>query len=106
MKIGTVRRFALSLTGVNEEPHFNRSSFRVKGKIFATVSPDEDTINIFLPEEERETALALFPEFCEKQWWGKKVTGITVTLSRARAAEVKGLLKSAWRSKSPPALVK
>jgi predicted DNA-binding protein (MmcQ/YjbR family) len=31
------REFALSLPGTSEEPHFDMSSFRVKGKIFATV---------------------------------------------------------------------
>ena len=73
--------------------------------MFATVPADEKTVNIFLPEEDRETAIALYPDSCEKLWWGRKVLGITVTLSSAKAAEIKGLLKSAWRYKAPANLV-
>ena len=34
MKTAQVRRFALSLPAVTEEPHFHYSSFRIRGKIF------------------------------------------------------------------------
>jgi predicted DNA-binding protein (MmcQ/YjbR family) len=34
--IGTLRKIALSLPAVTEEPHFEKISFRVKKKIFAT----------------------------------------------------------------------
>jgi hypothetical protein len=33
MRIDTVRRFALSLPETTEEPHFDKSSFRVRGKM-------------------------------------------------------------------------
>jgi hypothetical protein len=36
MKIDTVRKYALSLEAVTEEPHHNYSSFRVRSKIFVT----------------------------------------------------------------------
>jgi hypothetical protein len=35
----TVRRLALSLPETTEEPHHDMTSFRVGGKIFATVTP-------------------------------------------------------------------
>jgi hypothetical protein len=34
MTLSQVRRFALSLPETTEEPHFDRTSFRVRGKIF------------------------------------------------------------------------
>jgi hypothetical protein len=37
MRLATARHFALSLPEAVEAPHFEKSSFRVKGKIFATV---------------------------------------------------------------------
>jgi hypothetical protein len=39
-ELAEARRFALSLPEVTEEPHFDMSSFRVRGKIFVTVPPD------------------------------------------------------------------
>ena len=66
MKIAQVRRYALSLPDATEEPHFEYSSFRIRGKIFVTVPPDEEHIHIFVGEDEREQALALHPAFLEK----------------------------------------
>ena len=41
MKLQAVRKHAMSLEAVTEEPHHTYSSFRVRGKIFVTVPPDE-----------------------------------------------------------------
>ncbi len=62
MKLAQVRKYALSLPGVTEEPHFDRTSFRVGGKIFVTARPAESHIHVFVPEEYREPALAMHPE--------------------------------------------
>ena len=104
MKIGEARRYALSLPEATEAPHHHLSSFRVRGKIFATVPPDEEHLHVFVPEEEREIAVAANPEACEKLWWGKKVVGVRVRLDRAKAADVRRMLRSAWRGKAPKAL--
>ena len=37
VKYAGARRFALSLTGASEEPHFGIASFRVNRRIFASV---------------------------------------------------------------------
>lgn len=37
ISLATVRKLALTLEGVDEKPHFEKISFRVKNKIFATV---------------------------------------------------------------------
>jgi hypothetical protein len=104
MKIAQVRRFALSLPEAVEEPHFNFASFRVRGKIFATVPPDEAHVHIFVADEEREVALELDPEFLEKLHWGGKVVGLRVTLASAKSAVVTQLLERAWRRKAPKSL--
>lgn len=104
MKFSTVRNYALSLPEATEAPHFTYQSFRVRDKIFVTVPPGEETIHIFLPEAQREQALALHPQFVEKLVWGKSVTGVRVALGRAEAAVVKALIRAAWRHKAPKAL--
>ena len=98
MKLAEVRRFALSLPETTEEPHFDLASFRVKGKIFATVPPDEKHLHLFdvLPGAQ--------PKAYEKLLWGKRVAGLRVTLAAAKAADVEELLRSAWRRRAPKKL--
>ncbi len=105
MKISAARKYALSLPEVSEEPHFKYTSFRIGGKIFATVPPDEKSLHVFVGDERRELAVAMFPDACEPLFWGKKVVGVKVMLSRAVAADVEDLLLSAWQRKAPKRLL-
>ena len=104
MKIDQVRRHALSLPETTEEPHFDFASFRVAGKIFATVPPDGEHLHVFVGEEQRERALALAPESTEKLHWGKRVAGLRIALKAAKPAAVESLLTQAWREKAPKRL--
>jgi hypothetical protein len=103
--IDDVREFALSLPEASEAPHFSATSFRVGGKIFSTLPPEETHLHIFVGDQRRERALSMYPEFCEKLWWGKKVVGVRVLLASADPLEIKDLLRCAWRSKAPKALL-
>jgi hypothetical protein len=105
MKLAEVRRFALSLPEAAEEPHFHFASFRVRGKIFATLPPGGAHAHIFVGDEEREKALELHPDFIEKLHWGKRVVGVRVTLAKAKAAVVTQLLAQAWKRKAPRTLL-
>ena len=100
------RGYALTLPEATEEPHFELTSFRVRGKIFATAPPDERSINIFVGETDRDRALALDPATCEKLWWGSSVVGLKVHLQKADAALVKELLRLSWLRKAPKSLHK
>lgn len=99
MKLDPVRKYAMSLEAVTEEPHHTYSSFRVRGKIFVTVPPEQDCIHVFVAEEDREPALALYPEFTEKLLWGSKVLGLRIRLADAAPAVVKSLVKSAYETR-------
>ena len=99
MKIDPIRKFALSLEAVTEEPHHNYSSFRVRGKIFVTIPPEEDFIHVFVGEEDREQALALYPAFMEKLLWGAKVLGLRVALVSATPAVVRSLVGKAYETR-------
>ena len=100
-KLDTLRQFALSLPGVTEEPHFDKASFRVGGKIFVTVPPGKTHIHVFVGETLREPALALHPEAIEKLPWGGKIVGLRVDLSACPAAEVKALVRAAYDERAP-----
>ena len=105
MNIAQVRRYALAFAEVTEEPHFHYSSFRVRGKIFATVPPEGDHLHVFVAEEARELALALEPGFLEKLYWGKRIVGLRVALAKAKPKMVAKLLNQAWSRKAPKSLL-
>ncbi|HUF72218.1 MAG TPA: MmcQ/YjbR family DNA-binding protein [Gammaproteobacteria bacterium] len=100
MRVDAVRRFALSLPEATEEPHFHYTSFRIGGKIFATMPPGNDLLHVFVPEEDREAATAAHPDICESLHWGKRVVGVRVELTKASASLVEDLLRAAYDSKS------
>ena len=106
MKLATVRRHAMSLPEVTEQPHFTATSFRVRGKIFLTASLDGERLHIFLSENDRELALTLHPGFLEKLIWGGRVWGVHAALAKADAGIIKELINKAWRNKAPKTLLK
>jgi hypothetical protein len=104
MKIADVRRFALALPEVSEEPHFDYASFRVKGKIFATVPPEKKHLHVFVDGAVLDMLPAAQPKAYEKLFWGKRLAGLRVTLAAAKAADVEELLLGAWRRRAPKKL--
>ncbi len=104
MNVRDLRRFALSLPEVSEQPHFHLTSFRVKGKIFATMPPDGSFLNVFVDDEQREVMTAVDPAVYETLRWGKQIAGLHVRLPAAKGADVKTLLRAAWERKAPKKL--
>jgi hypothetical protein len=99
VKLDAVRTAALALPETTEEPHHNFGSFRVRGKIFVTVPPDNGHIHVFVNEQDRELALAAYPDFTDKLLWGGKVVGVRVALAKAKPAVVKAMLVQAYEHK-------
>ena len=106
MRLEDARRFALSLPETTEEPHFDMSSYRVRGKIFATVPPDQKHLRIFVGPDEVHAAVSEFPRAFEELWWGKELSGVGVNLHAARRDVVCELLESAWRRRAPKTVLK
>jgi len=99
------RAFALSLPGTSEEPHFDMTSFRVNGRIFATAPADETRLHIFVDESEIAASVAELPGACEPLLWGQRVRGLRVQLAAAPDDRVRELLADAWRRKASKRLV-
>ena len=89
---------------VAEQPHFQFGSWRVRGKIFATLPPGGTHIHVFVFEQVREEALAMYPAFIEKLLWGGKVVGLRIVIAAAPAALLKSLVHQAWAHKAPKGL--
>ena len=105
MELEEVRRFALSLPGATEEPHFEKTSFRVRGKIFATVPPDEQHLHVLVGEGEARAAVADDSTAFEELWWGRQLKGVRVSLPAAPPHRVAELLEESWRRRAPKRLV-
>jgi hypothetical protein len=101
VKFDRVRRFALSLPEATEQPHFDMTSFRVRGKIFATASPSGEHLHVFVDEHDVHASVAEDPVAFEELWWGHKLSGLRVNLRVAKADAVLELLEDAWRRKAP-----
>jgi len=81
------------------------SSFRVRGKIFATVPPDEAHLHVFVDEEEITASVAENPAAFEPLRWGERIRGLRVNLASAPESRVSELLEESWRRKAPKRLV-
>jgi hypothetical protein len=95
------RRIALSLSEAVAAPHFTWTSFLVRGKRFATLSPEGDLLNVFLADTDLESALVMYPECAAKLFWGAKARGVQITLANATRTVVSDLLHLAWSRKAP-----
>ena len=100
MKLQQARKFALSLPESTEAPHFAYTSFRVRGKIFATVPPDGVVMHIFVDDDQRAPLIASHPEIFSALRWGVKVVGVRVLLEQTNADTVNRLLTQSWMRKA------
>jgi hypothetical protein len=98
------RRLALALPETVEVDHHCRPSFRVGGKIFATLW-DEEHMNVMLDEGGILSAVDADPETCEPVRWGKRLAAVRVDLRRADRRLVEELLADAWETKAPKRLL-
>ncbi len=94
---------ALALPEAAQADHHGRPSFRVHGKIFATL-PDPAHMNVMLDEPGIRTAVQAHPDTCAERWWGTRLAAVQVDLERADAALLSELLADAWEGKAPARL--
>jgi len=99
------RRLAFALPEVTEQDHHGIASYRVRGKIIATV-PDNQHIRIMVDEESIRAVVSEHREFCSELYWGKRLSCVLVDLSRADGEVVRDLLSESWRRKAPKSLLK
>jgi hypothetical protein len=100
IRVADVRRLALSLEGSMEQDHHGFPSFRVGGKIFATL-PDDEHVHVMLAEHRIREIVAVDPHACEEKWWGKKLAALRVSLPDATKSRVAAMLEEAWSARRP-----
>jgi hypothetical protein len=104
VSVDEARSLALSLPEAVEQDHHGRPSFRVGGKIFATLWTEE-RLNVMLDEGGVRTALHAVPDATQEVWWGKRLVAVGVTLARIDPDLLRELLTDAWEQKAPKRLL-
>lgn len=101
------RKMALAFPESSEDAHMDHPDFRVKGKIFATLGPDEDWGALKLTPEQQEFLIRAEPNAFKPAngAWGKRGYTI-VTLREANEPDVRHALTCAWRNTAPKQIVK
>jgi hypothetical protein len=105
MPMSEARGLALSLAETAEQDHHGMASWRVRGKIFATV-PDEDHIRVMVDKDDIRAVVAQYPDACDEVWWGSRLACVVVDLRSAPGHLVKELLLDAWRRKASRQLLR
>lgn len=96
------RKLALRLPEALEGAHMGHPDFRVRGKIFATLGPDETWAMVKLTPEQQAAFIQEEPKAFQpiKGAWGLK--GATqVILKQAKRASVWPALQAAWHNTAP-----
>jgi hypothetical protein len=100
------RSLALSFPETVEAAHMNHPDFRVGGKIFATLGPNEEWGMVKLTPEQQRLFVRTEPEAFQsiKGAWGRR--GCTqVKLETATEPSVRQALEAAWRNIAPKRMI-
>lgn len=92
------RRLALALDGTSEADHHGRPSFRVNGRIFATLW-DEAHLNVMVDEPLIRLLASRDAATFAPVPWGGRLAAVRVTLARADEATLREVLHEAWAAK-------
>ncbi|MFE1458865.1 MmcQ/YjbR family DNA-binding protein [Streptomyces sp. NPDC058735] len=100
-----VRRIALSLPDTTEKIAWSMPTFRVAGKMFATLPEEETSLAVRCPKEERDELVLAEPE---KFWIADHETQFAWVRARLDAledeAELRDILADSWRQAAPTRL--
>jgi hypothetical protein len=99
------RELALSLPEATEAAHMGHPDFRVRGKIFATLGPDEAWGMAKLTPEQQAVFVRTEPKVFQpvNGAWGRR--GCThIILEAASESSVRQALIAAWRNTAPKRL--
>jgi len=99
-----VRNLALALPQAVEGAHHGHADFRVHGKIFATLRPDDGAAVVKLPAIDQEALLATDPASFTTNAWSKQ-GWLEVRLDAVSPERMREALEAAWSHVAPARLV-
>jgi hypothetical protein len=100
------RNLALSFPEASEAAHMGHPDFRVRGKIFATLGPDEEWGMVKLTADQQAALVGAEPDVFHPASGAWGLRGATIVrLDDAKVATVRQALTAAWRNTAPKRLV-
>jgi hypothetical protein len=106
MKAGDLRRIALGLPEVEELETWGEATFRVRGKIFAMLSPDGTSASLKASPELQSELIATSPQVFSVASYVGRYGWVRVDVPAADREEIAELLEEAWRATAPRRLVR
>jgi len=100
-----LRQLALSLPEVEERETWGHPTFRVRSKIFATLSADERVAGVKASLEDQEELIASDPETFAVASYTGRFGWVSVQLSSVDPEGMRELVIEAWRRTAPKRLV-
>jgi hypothetical protein len=102
-----VRVEALAMPEATEKLAWGQPTFRVAGKIFASLGDDDTTMGVKCPKEERAELIAAEPEkFFIKPGHDDNFNFLRVRIAALEdVAELRAILRDSWRQAAPKRLM-
>jgi hypothetical protein len=100
-----LRRAALSLPEAEERETWGHPTFRVRDKMFATLSDGGWSAGVKTTKEEQTALVAAAPETFGVPAYVGRHGWVSIELATADPAEVRELVTEAWRQTAPKRLV-
>jgi predicted DNA-binding protein (MmcQ/YjbR family) len=106
LSLADVRTLALALPLAEESPHFEATSFRVKGKIFATMGEEAGRVTLKFNLEDQHNLVASHTDTIAPVdgYWGRS-GWTTVIFGTLEPDFVTVLLRMSWASVAPKKLL-
>ena len=99
------RRAALEFPEAAEQETWGHPTFRVRGKMFATLSADDDTATVKASREAQAALVGSEPETFSVPAYVGQHGWIGIRLERVDPEEAVELLDDAWRATAPKRVV-
>ncbi|MGK5741216.1 hypothetical protein [Micromonospora sp. URMC 103] len=106
IELADIRRYAMALPGVVEQPHFRLPGFRVADRLLTHLERGDAHAIVCVGQAEAESAARDEPDVYEEVWRsGRIFVGLRVDLARVTHERMRELIAHAWRNRAPKRLV-